>query len=163
MSDKTFYDFSPNDSTGKPFDLSTYKGKVVLVVNVASKCGLTPQYKGLQELYDNYKEQGLEIVGFPCNQFAHQEPGKSEEIGAFCQKNYGVSFKIMEKIDVNGSNAAPVYEWMKASKPGLLGFKGIKWNFEKFLIDKNGKVVERFAPTTSPKSITSTIEKYLKN
>ena len=158
----TLYDFSPNDPTGEPVDLSQYKGKVVLVVNVASKCGLTPQYKGLQELYDTYKDQGFEIIGFPCNQFAHQEPGTSDEIGAFCKKNYGVSFKIMQKIDVNGKKAAPIYEWLKTSKPGLLGFKGIKWNFEKFLVDRNGKVVERFAPVTSPNSISSNIEKLLK-
>jgi len=134
----------------------------VLVVNVASKCGMTPQYKGLQELYKKHKDEGLEILGFPCNQFGKQEPGTQEEIGSFCELNYGVTFPILQKIDVNGSKADPVYNYLKNEKAGLLGFKGIKWNFEKFLIDRNGKVVERWASTTTPSSIESAVEKYLK-
>jgi glutathione peroxidase len=162
MSESKFYSLAPLDKTGKPYEFSQLKGKVVLIVNVASKCGFTPQYKGLEELNKKYGPEGLVILGFPCNQFAHQEPGSQEEIESFCQLNYGVSFPILKKIDVNGSNADPVYNYLKNEKSGLLGFKGIKWNFEKFLVDKNGKVVERYASTTSPSSIDATIAKYLK-
>jgi glutathione peroxidase-family protein len=157
----TFYDLKPADKSGEPYEFSNLRGKVVLVVNVASKCGFTPQYAGLEELYKKYNDQGLEILGFPCNQFGHQEPGTQEEIASFCQKNYGVTFPVFKKIDVNGSNVDPVYDYLKNQKSGLLGFKGIKWNFEKFIIDRNGKVVERFASTTSPSSLESTVKKYL--
>lgn len=162
MSESKFYSLAPQDKTGNPYDFSQLKGKVVLIVNVASKCGFTPQYKGLEELNKKYGPEGLVILGFPCNQFAHQEPGSQDEIESFCQLNYGVTFPILKKIDVNGANADPVYNYLKNEKSGLLGFKGIKWNFEKFLVDKNGKVVERYASTTSPSSIDSTIAKYLK-
>lgn len=158
----SFYELKPLDGASKPYDFSTLEGKVVVVVNVASKCGFTPQYKGLEELNQKYKDQGLVILGFPCNQFAHQEPGNQEEIASFCQLNYGVSFDILKKVDVNGSNADPVWTYLKSQKSGLLGFKGIKWNFEKFIIDKKGKVVERYGSITAPASLESTIEKLLK-
>ncbi|PVU94781.1 hypothetical protein BB561_002261 [Smittium simulii] len=135
--------------------------KVILIVNVASKCGFTPQYKGLEEIYQSHKDKGLEIIGFPCNQFGSQEPGSSEEITSFCSLNYGVTFPIMAKSDVNGDDASPVYNYLKGEKAGILGLKRIKWNFEKFLIDQNGNVVERFASTTSPSSITPKIDKLL--
>ncbi|KND02016.1 uncharacterized protein SPPG_02520 [Spizellomyces punctatus DAOM BR117] len=149
----SFHELQVNDKRGKPFDLSQLKGKVVIVVNVASKCGFTPQYKGLEELYQQYKDQGLVILGFPCNQFGSQAPGSAEEEGAVCQLNYGVTFPIMEKVEVNGDNVHPVYEWLKEQKAGLLGLRRIKWNFEKFLIDKDGKVVARYASTTEPASV----------
>lgn len=158
----TFYDLNPNDKTGKPFPFAELKGKVVLVVNVASKCGFTPQYKELEELNKKYKDQGLQIIGFPCNQFGKQEPGTDEEIGQFCQLNYGVTFPVLQKIDVNGDNASPVYKYLKEQKSGLLGLTRIKWNFEKFLIDKNGKVVERFSSLTKPSSLAASIEPLLK-
>jgi glutathione peroxidase len=157
----SFYDLKPADKGGNPFDFADLKGKVVLVVNVASKCGFTPQYKGLEELYKKYKDEGLVILGFPCNQFGHQEPGSQEEIASFCQLNYGVTFPVLHKIDVNGAGADPVYQYLKEKKPGILGFKGIKWNFEKFLIDRDGTVVERWASTTSPSSIDPVVKKYL--
>lgn len=157
-----FYDLKPLDGKGEPYPLEQLKGKVVLVVNVASKCGFTPQYKELEELYKKYKDQGLEIIGFPCNQFLGQEPGTQEDIQSFCQLNYGVSFPIMKKIDVNGDNADPVYKYLKSQKSGLLGLTRIKWNFEKFLVDKSGNVVERHASTTKPSSLAPTIEKLLK-
>ncbi|VVT56385.1 uncharacterized protein SAPINGB_P005029 [Magnusiomyces paraingens] len=158
----SFYDLKPADKTGAPYDFSQLKGKVVLIVNVASKCGFTPQYKELEEVYKKYSPEGLVILGFPCNQFGHQEPGTDEEITQFCQLNYGVTFPVLKKVDVNGSNADPVYEFLKSKKSGLLGFKGIKWNFEKFLIDKNGQVIERYSSITKPSSIASEIEKLLK-
>lgn len=157
----SFYELQPEDNQGTPFSFAQLKGKVVLIVNVASKCGFTPQYAGLQELYDKYHDRGLEIIGFPCNQFAHQEPGTSEEIAQFCQKNYGVTFPVLNKIDVNGSHADPVYQFLKSKKSGFFGFKGIKWNFEKFLVDRNGEVVERWASTSSPASLNAAIEKAL--
>lgn len=157
----SFYDLAPKDKTDKPFDFSQLKGKVVLIVNVASKCGFTPQYKGLEELYQKYNPKGLEILGFPCNQFGKQEPGSQEEIAEFCQVNYGVSFPVLKKVDVNGSSADDVYDFLKSQKSGFLGFKGIKWNFEKFLVDADGNVVERWASTTSPASIAPKIEEYL--
>lgn len=162
MSESKFYSLAPLDKASNPYEFSQLKGKVVLIVNVASKCGFTPQYKGLEELNKKYGPEGLVILGFPCNQFAHQEPGSQDEIESFCQLNYGVTFPILKKIDVNGADADPVYTYLKNEKSGLLGFKGIKWNFEKFLVDKNGKVVERYASTTSPASIDATIAKYLK-
>jgi glutathione peroxidase len=157
----TLYDFSADTIDGKPVSLGKYKGKVVMVVNTASQCGLTPQYKGLQELYDTYHAQGLEILGFPCNQFGSQEPGSEKEIAQFCETSFGVSFPMFAKIDVNGDNAHPLYQWMKEQKPGLLGSKDIKWNFGKFLIDREGNVVERFAPTTAPADTEQEIKKLL--
>lgn len=157
-----FYDLKPLDKAGNPYSFSQLEGKVVLVVNVASKCGFTPQYKELEELYKKYSPEGFVILGFPCNQFGHQEPGTDEEITQFCELNYGVSFPILKKVDVNGSNADPVYNFLKGKISGLLGLKAIKWNFEKFLIDKNGKVVERYSSITKPSTLGPTVEKYLK-
>jgi glutathione peroxidase len=153
-------DFTARTLDGEEKSLADYKGQVVLVVNTASKCGFTPQYKGLQELHEAYGDKGLQIVGFPCNQFGGQEPGQADEIGEFCQRNYGVTFQMMDKIDVNGSNAHPLYEWLKSEKSGLLGGK-IKWNFTKFLVGKDGQVIERYAPTTKPEKLTDDIEKAL--
>ena len=156
----TVYNYNANRLNGQPQSLNEYRGKVLLIVNTASKCGFTPQYKGLQELYDTYRDQGLEILGFPCNQFNHQEPGDSDEIATFCQANYGVKFPMFEKIDVNGENAHPLYKYMTEQAPGLL-FKSIKWNFTKFLIDREGRVIARFAPTTKPEAIKAAIEQLL--
>ncbi|KAK4110653.1 glutathione peroxidase [Canariomyces notabilis] len=156
----SFYDFKPLDKTGKEVPLSTYKNKVVLVVNTASKCGFTPQYEGLEKLYKSVREKHPDdfvILGFPCNQFGGQEPGTDEEIQQFCQVNYGVTFPIMQKVNVNGDGAAPLFQWLKTEKPGLLGLKMIKWNFEKFLIGKDGKVKGRWASTTKPESLEKTI------
>lgn len=158
----SFYDLTPNDKTGKPYPFEELKGKVVLIVNVASKCGFTPQYKELEELNKKYKDKGLQIIGFPCNQFGKQEPGTDEEIGQFCQLNYGVTFPVLQKVEVNGDKASPVYKYLKEQKAGLLGLTRIKWNFEKFLIDKNGNVVERFSSLTKPSSLASAIEPLLK-
>ena len=157
----SIYDYKANSLEGKEVSLSDYRGKVVLIVNTASKCGFTPQYAGLEELYKAYEDKGLTVLGFPCNQFGAQEPGSSTEIGAFCQKNYGVTFPMFEKIDVNGGNAHPLWTYLKGEKPGLLGTKGIKWNFTKFLVDREGHVVSRFAPTDTPASIKPAIEKLL--
>jgi len=157
----TAYDFAANSLDGKPRSLNEFSGKVLLIVNTASKCGFTPQYEGLEKLFQKYHPQGLEVLGFPCNQFGAQEPGAASEIGAFCQKNYGVSFPMFEKIDVNGDAAHPLYRWLKESAPGLLGTEGIKWNFTKFLVDRSGKVVGRFAPTTKPEDLDQDIAKLL--
>jgi glutathione peroxidase len=157
----TLYDFEAKTIDGATESLGNYQGKVVLVVNTASQCGLTPQYKGLQELYDAYQAQGLEILGFPCNQFGAQEPGTEKEIAAFCETSFGVTFPMFAKIDVNGANTHPLYQWMKDEKPGLLGSKDIKWNFGKFLIDRQGRVVDRYAPTTAPSDLAGDIEKLL--
>ncbi len=153
--------FVVNDIDKKPVKLSEYKGKVLLIVNVASKCGFTPQYEGLEKLYRKYKNQGFEILAFPCNQFGNQEPGTNEEIKSFCQTNYNVTFKLFDKIDVNGANAHPLYQFLKDAKPGIMGSKDIKWNFTKFLIDREGNVVERYAPQTTPESVAKDIEKLL--
>jgi len=160
----SFYDFKPLDTKGEAVPLSGYKGKVVLVVNVASKCGFTPQYKGLEELYKSIRAEhpDFEILGFPCNQFGHQEPGSNDDIQSFCQLNYGVTFPVLGKTEVNGDKANPLYEWMKHEKPGLLGLKMIKWNFEKFLIGRDGKVKARYASTTTPKSLEAPILAELK-
>ena len=155
------YDFTANTLDGKPVSLRDYSGKVLLIVNTASKCGFTPQYEGLEALYQKYRDRGLTVLGFPCNQFGAQEPGSAEEIGSFCQKNYGVSFPMFEKIDVNGEGAHPLYRWLKSSAKGLLGSEGIKWNFTKFLVDRNGNVIDRFAPTTKPEDLKSNVEALL--
>ena len=157
----TLYDYTVDDIHGKSVSLDTYKGKVVLVVNTASKCGFTPQYKGLEALYEKYHGKGLEVLGFPCNQFGAQEPGTEAEIEQFCELNYGVTFPMFAKIDVNGKDTAPVYEYLKSAKPGLLGSEAIKWNFTKFLVDRGGKVIARFAPKDTPESIAADIEKAL--
>jgi glutathione peroxidase len=144
--------------SGQMQDLSDYQGQVVLIVNTASKCGFTYQYEGLEALYEKYKDQGLVILGFPCNQFGEQEKGSDGEIASFCQKNYGVSFPMFSKIDVNGDGAAPLYQQLKKDAPGILGTKGIKWNFTKFLVNKQGEVVDRYAPTTKPEALERDIE-----
>lgn len=156
-----FYTLSATSIQGQVINMSEYKDKVVLIVNTASKCGFTYQYEGLQELYAKYKDQGLVILGFPCNQFGEQEKGDSEEISEFCQINYGVDFQMFEKIDVNGKNEHPIYTYLKQQKPGFLGSKKIKWNFTKFLINKQGLVVKRFGSTTKPQKLAVSIEKLL--
>jgi len=158
----TIYDFSATSLGGKPADLAATKGKVLLIVNTASKCGFTPQYDGLEKVYAKYRDEGFEVLGFPCNQFGGQEPGESGDIAQFCTKNYGVTFPMFEKVDVNGDDAHPLFKWLKAQAPGLLGTKDIKWNFTKFLVDRNGKVVDRYAPTTRPDAIAKDIAKLLK-
>ena len=155
------YDFTVEDIAGKPVKLDRYKGKVMLVVNTASECGFTPQYQGLEKLYKQLHGKGLEVLGFPCNQFGEQEPGSEKEIASFCEINYGVTFPLFRKIDVNGDNAAPFYKWLKKEKPGLLGTEAIKWNFTKFLVDRKGEVVARYAPNDTPESMQSDIEKLL--
>lgn len=155
------YDFEVVNIAGETKSLKEYEGKTVMVVNTASKCGLTPQYKELEELHQQYAEKGLVILGFPCNQFKEQEKGSDAEISEFCQLNYGVSFPMFSKIDVNGSTADPLYKWLKSNAKGLLGSEGIKWNFTKFLVNKEGNVVSRFAPTVSPKGMVKDIEKLL--
>jgi len=153
----TLSDFSATTLEGREQDLADYKGSVVLVVNTASQCGLTPQFAGLETLYEKYVDQGLVILGFPCNQFAGQEPGTADEIGAFCQRNYGVSFPMFDKIDVNGSDAHPLYQWLKSEKGGRLG-DAIKWNFTKFLVGRDGQVIKRYSPTTEPEKLAGDIE-----
>jgi glutathione peroxidase len=160
MSD-TIYDFSVTTIMGLPKSLADYRGKVLLIVNTASKCGFTRQYAGLQTLYDTYRDQGLEILGFPCNQFGQQEPGTNDEIQNFCQINYGVAFPMFDKIDVNGSDAHPLYEHLKAAAPGALALKIIKWNFTKFLVDSEGNVVKRFESNVEPDQMISDIEALL--
>jgi glutathione peroxidase len=155
------FDFQANALDGKPVDLAQYRGKVLLIVNTASKCGFTPQYQGLETVYRELHGRGLEVLGFPCNQFGSQEPGSEEEIGAFCEKNYGVSFPMFAKVDVNGDAAHPLWKHLKGEAPGVLGTEGIKWNFTKFLIGKDGKVAKRYAPTTKPEEIAGDIEKLL--
>jgi glutathione peroxidase len=157
----TIYDFNVDDITGKPVQLVRYRGKVLLVVNTASKCGFTPQYRGLEALYRKYRDQGLEVLGFPCNQFGAQEPGSEEEIAAFCETNYGVTFPMFAKIDVNGDATAPLYRYLKREKPGLLGTEAIKWNFTKFLVDRDGKVVARYAPNDTPEALEPDVAKAL--
>jgi glutathione peroxidase len=155
------YDFSVTDIHGKARSLGEYQDKVLLIVNTASQCGFTPQYKGLEALYKKMHARGLEVLGFPCNQFGAQEPGGEKEIESFCEVNYGVTFPLFGKIEVNGKNAAPLYEHLKKAKPGLLGSEAIKWNFTKFLVDRKGKVVERYAPNVEPEAIAADIDKLL--
>ena len=154
----SIYDFEANRIDGQNVKLSAFRGKVLLIVNTASQCGFTPQFAGLEELHEKYASQGLVVLGFPSNQFGSQDPGSNEEIGAFCTTNYGVSFPMMEKIDVNGSNAAPLYQWLTKEKPGLLGSTAIKWNFTKFLVGRDGRVLKRYAPLDTPASIARDIE-----
>lgn len=158
MNDK-FYSFYVKSLQGKILTMSDFKGKTLLIVNTASKCGLTPQYKGLEELYQKYKQDGLVILGFPCNQFGNQEPGTSKDIQEGCLVNYGVSFPMFEKVDVNGKNAHPLFVYLKAELPGLIG-QNVKWNFTKFLVDANGKPTKRFSPITSPKAIDRYLRKF---
>ncbi len=153
----SIYEINVNSLSGAPLALSDWRGKVLLIVNTASKCGFTPQYKGLEALYEKYKDQGFAVLGFPCNQFGGQEPGNAEEIGAFCEKNFGVSFPLFAKVDVNGEHAHPLFKLLKKQAPGILGTEGIKWNFTKFLIGKDGKVTDRFAPTTNPQELEKQI------
>jgi glutathione peroxidase len=157
----SIYNFSAKDIRGKERKLDEYKDKVLLIVNVASKCGFTPQYKGLEALYEKLHGRGFEILGFPSNQFGAQEPGNEGEIAQFCELNYGVTFPLFAKIDVNGSAAAPLYRYLKKEKPGLLGSEAIKWNFTKFLVDRKGNVVERYAPNVEPEAIAGDVEKLL--
>ncbi|WP_201597760.1 glutathione peroxidase [Psychrobacter vallis] len=154
------YDFTAERMDGNTQEFSEYEGKVLLIVNTASKCGFTPQFEGLEALHKQYESQGLVVIGFPCNQFGSQDPGSNDEIGAFCQKNYGVSFPMMAKVDVNGAEAHPIFKWLKDQKGGLLT-DGIKWNFTKFLIGSDGQVIDRYAPTTKPEAIKADIEKAL--
>ena len=156
----TLTDFSATRLDGTLEDLSAYAGKVALVVNTASECGFTPQFEGLEQLYEKYADQGFVVLGFPCNQFGGQEPGDAEEIGAFCQRNYGVTFPMFDKVEVNGSGTHPVWEWLKSEKGGLFG-EAIKWNFTKFLVGRDGHVIQRYAPTTTPAEIAEDIEKAL--
>ncbi len=153
----TAYDFSAKTIDGVDQPLSEYKGKALLVVNVASKCGFTPQYAGLEALYRKFKDRGVEVLGFPCDQFGHQEPGDEAEIRNFCSLTYDVSFPLYAKIDVNGANAHPLYQWMKEEKGGILGWDAIKWNFTKFLIGRDGQVLKRYAPTDTPEKIEKDI------
>ena len=157
----TVYDFVVDDIHGKQQKLSRYRDQVLLIVNTASKCGFTPQYKGLEALYQKLHPRGLEVLGFPCNQFGAQEPGDAQAIESFCEINYGVTFPLFAKIDVNGAAAAPLYQYLKKQKPGLLGSEAIKWNFTKFLVDRKGNVVERYAPNVEPEAITGDVEKLL--
>ncbi|MDO8177639.1 MAG: glutathione peroxidase [Undibacterium sp.] len=157
-SPKNALDFTADNLQGQAVDLKTYLGKVVLIVNTASQCGFTPQYQGLEQIYQQYRAKGLVVLGFPCNQFGHQEPGTAEEIGNFCEKNFGVSFPLFSKIEVNGANAHPLYDYLKAAAPGLLNSEAIKWNFTKFLIKKDGTAYQRYAPQTSPEDLIPDIE-----
>ncbi|KQU78380.1 MULTISPECIES: glutathione peroxidase [unclassified Rhizobacter] len=154
----TAYDFEATTIDGKPAPLAAQRGKVLLIVNTASACGFTPQFAGLEALWKKYADKGLVVVGFPSNQFGHQDPGSNDEISSFCQLNYGVSFPMMAKTDVNGGDAHPLYKWLTAEAPGILGTKAIKWNFTKFLVGKDGQVIKRYAPTDTPESLSADIE-----
>jgi glutathione peroxidase len=157
----TVYDFEAQQIDGKSVPLSNFKGRAMLIVNTASACGYTPQFAGLEELHEEYGGKGLVLLGFPCNQFGSQDPGTNDEIASFCQVNYGVTFPMMAKVDVNGDGAHPLYRWLTQEAPGLLGTKSIKWNFTKFLVGKDGKVLKRYAPTDEPASLKKDIEKAL--
>ncbi len=154
----SIYDFEAASIAGAPAQLASQHGKVLLVVNTASKCGFTPQFAGLEELWKTYRDKGLVVIGFPSNQFGAQDPGTNDEIASFCEMNYGVSFPMMAKVDVNGETAHPLWKWLTAEAPGILGTKSIKWNFTKFLVGKDGQVIKRFAPNDSPESMKSDIE-----
>ena len=154
----TVYEFPAQQINGQPADLSQYKGRVMLIVNTASACGFTPQFAGLEALHKTYGERGLAVLGFPCNQFGGQDPASNDKIAEFCQLNYGVSFPMMAKVDVNGGSAVPLYQWLCAEAPGLLGTKAIKWNFTKFLVGKDGQVLKRYAPNDTPASLAKDIE-----
>jgi glutathione peroxidase len=158
----TVYDFSAQRLDGRPQDLSEYRGQVLLVVNVASECGFTPQYAGLQALQEAYADQGFQVLGFPCNQFGGQEPGGPEQIASFCSSRFGVDFPLFAKIDVNGNDPHPLYRFLKQAAPGALGTQAIKWNFTKFLVGRDGRVIERFAPATRPDDLRGAIEKALR-
>ena len=158
---QTLYDFTAQRLNGEPQALDAYRGKVVLIVNTASQCGFTPQYAGLEALYRHFKEQGFIVLGFPCNQFGAQEPGDAEAIGQFCQTRFDVSFPLFAKIDVNGDNTHPLYTWLKREAAGILGTEAIKWNFTKFLINREGKVIDRYAPATRPDELAETVEALL--
>jgi glutathione peroxidase len=157
----SIYSFSARTLGGETISLERYRGRPMLIVNTASECGFTPQYAGLQNLHEQYAARGLEVLGFPCNQFGKQEPGDATQIGSFCEKNYGVSFQMFDKIEVNGAQAHPLYKFLTEEAPGLLGFEAIKWNFTKFLVDRDGNVVKRYAPLTKPEAIVEDIEKLL--
>jgi glutathione peroxidase len=159
---KTIYDFSALSITGERADLSTQRGKVMLIVNTASACGFTPQFAGLEQLWEDYRDKGLVVIGFPSNQFGAQDPGSNDEIASFCSLNYGVNFPMMSKVDVNGAKAHPLWQWLTAEAPGLLGSQAVKWNFTKFLIGKDGRVLKRYAPTDKPESLRKDIEAALK-
>ena len=161
MAEQTLYDFQALSIDGKPAHLSTQRGKVLLIVNTASACGPTPQFAGLESLWRKYRERGLVVVGFPSNEFGAQDPGPDDQIASFCQLNYGVSFPMMAKVKVNGSSAHPVWKWLKAQAPGLLGTEAVKWNFTKFLVGRDGQVVKRYAPNDTPESIEQDIVKAL--
>ncbi len=154
-------DFTVTTNRGEPLDLAQKQGKVLLVVNTASKCGFTPQYDGLEELYQKYGDRGFEVLGFPCNQFGGQEPGDADEIAEFCKVNFGVTFPLMEKVEVNGPQASPLFDWLKGEAKGVLGTAAIKWNFTKFLVDRDGKVVRRYGPSDKPAAIAADIETLL--
>jgi glutathione peroxidase len=155
---RSIYDFEALSIEGKPAHLSTQRGKVLLIVNTASACGFTPQFTGLEELWRSYRDQGLVVVGFPCNQFGAQDSGSNSEIASFCELNYGVSFPMMSKVDVNGTAAHPLWQWLTSEAPGLLGSQAIKWNFTKFLVGRDGHVIKRYAPTDAPQALHSDIE-----
>lgn len=155
------YDIEVLDIKGQSKRLSDFQGQVLLIVNTASKCGFTPQFEGLQKLYDTYKDRGLAILGFPCNQFMNQDPGNNDEISQFCSLNYGVNFPMFAKVDVNGADAHPLYQFLKSSAKGLLGSEAVKWNFTKFLVDRQGNVVDRYPPTAKPEALAKDIEKLL--
>ncbi|MGI8383680.1 glutathione peroxidase [Robertmurraya sp. P23] len=157
----TVYQFEVKKINGEAISLSEYKGDVLLIVNTASNCGFTPQYKQLQELYEQYKEKGFTVLGFPCNQFMNQEPGTEADIQSFCEMNFGVTFPLFSKVDVNGKNAHPLFQYVTEEAPGVLGVKAVKWNFTKFLVNRSGEVVERYAPNTNPKEIAQDIEKLI--
>ncbi|MEW6099542.1 MAG: glutathione peroxidase [Pseudomonadota bacterium] len=152
------FDFEARDIAGQPVSLGTWRGRVLLIVNTASQCGFTPQYEGLERLWQSYRDRGLVVLGFPCNQFGRQEPGDESQIASFCQLNYGVSFPMMSKVEVNGSQAHPLYRWLTEEAPGVLGTRAIKWNFTKFLVGRDGRVIRRYAPTDTPASLTPDIE-----